>query len=397
MPGFNVSHFQEELKMESTRILDYWIKFMRDETYGGFYGCRDHYNHLTDNAPKGAVLNARILWTFSAAYRQIGKSTYREYAGIAYQYFVDHFIDKKYGGVVWEVDYKGNPTNNRKQIYALGFAIYGLSEYYRATGSDEAKEYAIDLFNLIEKHSFDLENGGYIEALAQNWSKLEDMRLSEKDANFPKSMNTHLHILEPYTNLYRIWKDEQLERQINGLLRVFLDHIINQKTSHFDLFFEMDWTVRSTMVSYGHDIEGTWLLTEAAEKTGNQELLEEVKVMAIRMTDRNIAESLDDDGGIYYEKEGTNLDSDKHWWPQAEAMVGYINAWQISGNDDYLELAHNSWQFIQKRIIDKENGEWYWCVDKSGKPVDSEDKAGFWKCPYHNSRACIEVINRLKS
>ncbi|MFC2125157.1 AGE family epimerase/isomerase [Bacteroidota bacterium] len=393
--GIKVDKFCIELKGELSNILNYWMKDMRDEERGGYYGRRDHFNQLIDKAPKGAVLNARILWTFSAAFRETKEPVYKEYAEIAYQFMLNHFIDKEFGGIVWEVDYLGNPSNYRKQIYAQGFAIYGFSEYYRITGKDEALRHAIKLFTLIEEHSYDPLNGGYIEALDRDWSHLEDVRLSEKDDNLPKSMNTHLHILEPYTNLYRVWKDERLERQIQGLIRVFLDHIINSGTAHFNLFFDMDWTVRSTMVSYGHDIEGTWLLTEAADELDDLGLLEEVKAIAIRMTDTTIAEGLDEDGAIYYEKEGQHLDSDKHWWPQAEAMVGYVNAWQITFNHDYLDLAIIAWQFIKKRIIDKNNGEWFWRVDRSGNPIDSEDKAGFWKCPYHNSRACIEIINRL--
>lgn len=392
-----VEEFRKELQSELDNILSYWEQNTIDQANGGFIGKIDHFNNRVPECPKGAVLNARILWTYSAAFNQSNDNRWLKLASRAYEYLIDHFLDHTHGGLIWEVDYLGNPSNTRKQIYAQGFGIYGFSEYYKATGNEESLEIAKSLFHLIEKHSFDEANGGYIEALSADWEPLEDMRLSEKDANYPKSMNTHLHILEPYTNLYRVCKDEELETQIKRLIRTFLDQIIDTGTGHFHLFFEKEWQVRSDIISYGHDIEGAWLLTEAAEALGDESLLKEVQQMAIKMTDATIEEGLDVDGGLFYEKEGDHLDADKHWWPQAEAMVGFLNAFQISGDEKYLNTSMQSWEFIKANLLDKENGEWYWKVDQSGNPDPTHDKAGFWKCPYHNSRACIEVINRLRS
>ena len=392
----NIENIREELLKELVNILTYWENHTIDHDSGGFYGKINHYNHIVKDAPKGVVLNTRILWTFSAAYNHLKKKEYLQIASRAFEYIKDNFYDREYGGLIWEVDHEGNPLNTRKQIYAQGFGIYGFSEYFKASKDMSSLELAQSLFKEIELNSFDSEYGGYVEALNRDWSPLEDMRLSEKDANFPKSMNTHLHILEPYTNLYRVWKDDRLRQQIRGLIRVFLDRIINKQTYHFNLFFEMDWTVRSSIISYGHDIEGTWLLSEAALEIEDEGLLKEVNATAVKMTDAVIMEGLDKDGGIFYEKDGIHLDSDKHWWPQAEAMVGFINTWQITGDKKYLEHALNAWRFIKKNVLDKVNGEWFGRVNRSGVPVDTEDKAGFWKCPYHNSRACIEIINRLE-
>jgi len=232
--------------------------------------------------------------------------------------------------------------------------------------------------------------------LSEDWSPLEDMRLSEKDANEPKSMNTHLHILEPYTNLYRYWKNPLLGESIRKLIRVFLDQIIDRRTAHFNLFFDMDWTVKSSIVSYGHDIEGSWLLSEAAEELGDEALINEVNEMALRMVNVTLDEASDDDGSIFYESEGMHLDTDKHWWPQAEAMVGYTNAWKLTGDQKYLDQAEKVWDFIDLYLVDHELGEWFWRVDLDGTPYISDEKAGFWKCPYHNSRALMEVMKRLK-
>lgn len=391
-----VSEFIESQLAELDNILSFWIKHTIDEKNGGFYGTILSSGVTVKNANKGAILNGRILWSFSAAYNFNKNPKYLEVAERAFNYFSDYFIDKKNGGIFWELDYTGNPVNRRKQAYALGFAIYGLSEYYRASGNERSLNLAQELFWTIEKNLSDKEFGGYIEALSENWEPLEDMRLSLKDANEPKSMNTHLHLLEPYTNLYRSWKNPILADCIKKLIRIFLDKIIDNKTAHFNLFFDMDWKVKSSIISYGHDIEGSWLLYEAAEELGVHNLIEEVKAMAIRMVDVTKNEGSDIDGSIFNEREGAHLDTDKHWWPQAEAMVGYINVWQITGDKKYLDEAEKVWNFIKLRIIDNELGEWFWRVDKSGDPYISDDKTGFWKCPYHNTRALIEVVSRLR-
>lgn len=224
--------FTEEL---TQNILPFWINKMQDNQNGGFYGQIDGRNQLHDKANKGAVLNARILWTFSAAYRILGNKQYLEMATRAYDYIKQYFMDKELGGIYWELDYKGNPINTKKQVYAQGFALYGFSEYYRATNKEEALNLAIDFFHLIEKYK-DRQYGGYFEAFTREWEPIEDMRLSEKDANEKKSMNTHLHILEPYTNLLRIWKNDKLEKAQEELIDIFSDNILDNGTYHQHLF-----------------------------------------------------------------------------------------------------------------------------------------------------------------
>jgi cellobiose epimerase len=392
----SITEFIGELNGELDRIMDFWIKHAIDNGNGGFYGKILSSGVRVKDATKGAILHGRILWSFSAAYIYNGNKKYLEMADRAFQYMADHFIDKKNGGVYWELDCKGNPVNTRKQAYALGFAIYGFSEYYKATGNEKSLQLAQELFWTLEKNYVDKEFGGYIEALSEDWSPLEDMRLSVKDANEPKSMNSHLHIIEPYTNLYRCWKNPILADSIRKLIRIFLDKIIDNNTAHFNLFFDMDWTVKSSIVSYGHDIEGSWLLSEAAEVLGDEQLIKETNAMALRMVEVTCLEGSDVDGSLFYEREGNNFDTDKHWWPQAEAMVGYTDAWKKTGDKSYLSRAEMIWDFIDLHIIDHGLGEWFWRVDSEGNPYETDEKTGFWKCPYHNTRSLIEVINRLK-
>lgn len=397
-----ISHIQlrGELFNELTQnILPYWMHKMKDDANGGFYGRRDGFDVLEDQADKAIILNTRILWTFSHAIRRAGDVpdllAYRAMADRAYKYINEYFIDKNHGGVFWMVDYKGNPVSTKKQIYAQAFAIYAFSEYYLATGEQAAFMKAIELYTLIEQHSFDTTHNGYLEAFDLQWNLLEDLRLSDKDANEKKTMNTHLHVLEAYTNLYRCWKDAGLKRQLTNLIHLFLDKIIDQ--NHFQLFFDEQWNVKSKTVSFGHDIEGSWLLQEAAEVLHDETLIAITKKKAVAMVDVTIKEGLDVDGGLMNERHGDgSLDRDKHWWPQAEALVGLVNAWQLTKNNKYLLCAEKIWNFIDSHLIDLEKGEWHWRTDVAGKIVRSEEKAGPWKCPYHNGRAAMELLNRLQ-
>jgi mannobiose 2-epimerase len=392
-----LSAFANELNDELNRILKYWQENSVDKENGGFIGQIDHFSHTNPLASKGAVLNTRILWAFSAAYNFTKNPEYLKIAKRAYEYIRDFFLDKENGGLIWEVNHVGKPVNTRKQTYAQGFGIYGFSEYFRVSGDKESLRIAKVIFHLLEKHCYDLHSGGYLEALSHDWQPMDDMRLSPKDENYPKSMNTHLHILEPYTNLYRVWKNDALAGQMKNLIRTFLDHIVDQKTGHFHLFFEKDWTVKSEIISYGHDIEGAWLLTEAAEVLGDMDLLKEVEAVAIKMTHATLAEGTAGDGSLFYERESSpgHLDTDKHWWPQAEAVIGFLNAYQISGDEVFLQKSMQTWEFIKNHMLDKKNGEWYWSVDENGIPGETNNKAGFWKCPYHNSRACMEGVHRI--
>jgi cellobiose epimerase len=393
--------FREELYAELTgNILPYWMNTMVDETYGGFYGRRNGLDELVPQADKGVILNTRILWTFSHAYQKVKNSPdqerYRETASRAYEYLIQNFMDHENGGVYWMVNFKGDPVYTKKQIYAQAFAIYALTEYHLATQNKQALDHAITIFRLIEKHSFDPIHGGYYEAFDHDWKLLADQRLSDKDANESKTMNTHLHVLEAYTNLHRCWKNSLVERQLSRLILIFLDKIIDQK-NHLQLFFDEKWNVKSSVVSFGHDIEASWLLVEAAAELGDKALLERVQAKSLQLVKAVESEGLSTDGAVFNEiMEDGSLDKDIHWWQQAEAMVGFFQAWELTGDESYLKKVRALWLFIQQHVVDRKHGEWLWLL-KDNYSIDAkEDKAGPWKCPYHNGRACMELIQRLK-
>lgn len=377
-------------------ILRFWLDKMVDQEHGGFYGRIDGHEHLHADAEKGAILNARILWAFSAAYRVLGDKTYLEAASRAKHYIIDYFIDPEYGGVYWSLDCNGKPLDTKKQFYAIGFAIYGMSEYARATGDAEALKVAIDLYRCIEEHALDHEYNGYIEAMTRDWQPIADMRLSELDANYPKSQNTHLHIIEPYTNLYRVWKSDELKASLHNLIDIFTDRILNPETHHLDLFFDMDWKRGAgALESYGHDIECSWLIHEAALVLGDAEVLKKVEPI-VEMVAKASEKGLNADGSIVHEAnlDTGYVDSDLHWWVQAEAVVGFFNIYQYFGDESALQKAQHCWTYIKENLIDNENGEWHWSRRKDGTLNLDDDKAGFWKCPYHNSRMCLEIIER---
>ena len=377
-------------------ILRFWLDKMVDQEHGGFYGRIDGHEHLHADAEKGAILNARILWAFSAAYRVLGDKTYLEAASRAKHYIIDHFIDPEYGGVYWSLDCNGKPLDTKKQFYAIGFAIYGMSEYARATGDAEALKVAIDLYRCIEEHALDREYNGYIEAMTRDWQPIADMRLSELDANYPKSQNTHLHIIEPYTNLYRVWKSDELKASLHNLIDIFTDRILNPETHHLDLFFDMDWKRGAgALESYGHDIECSWLIHEAALVLGDAEVLKKVEPI-VEMVAKASEKGLNADGSMVHEAnlDTGYVDSDLHWWVQAEAVVGFFNIYQYFGDESALQKAQHCWTYIKENLIDNKNGEWHWSRRKDGTLNLDDDKAGFWKCPYHNSRMCLEIIER---
>ena len=418
---------QEMREVLEDNILRFWMDNMVDEEHGGFYGRMDGKGVMHPDADKGAILNARILWTFSAAYRVLGKSEYLAMATRAKEYIMEHFIDPEYGGVYWSVDYMGNPVDTKKQFYAIGFVIYGMSEYARATGDREALDYALQLFDCIEEHAFDSEHNGYIEACTREWGEIADMRLSELDANYPKSQNTHLHIIEPYTNLLRCLKELKakescdyvpaigsvlpigisvpmetvlcVEGALRNIIDIFTDKILNPETHHLDLFFDMDWTRGAGQLeSYGHDIECSWLMHEAALVLGDAQVLAKVEPI-VREVAKASEKGLRPDGSMIHEAnlDTGHVDDDLHWWVQAENVVGWVNLYQHFGDEDALQKALHCWEYIKQNLIDYEHGEWFWSRHPDGTLNTVDDKAGFWKCPYHNGRMCLEIIERYET
>ena len=376
-------------------ILNYWVKKVYDPHRKTFIGVIDRNEIPQPDAALGVVLISRILWTFSSAYQDYPTAIYQKMADEAYRILTENFWDKESGGVYWTVKPNGEVEDSSKQFYAQSFAIYGLSEYARTFNHKQSKELAVSLLMLMERFAFDPEFGGYFEAKAANWTDPSRDFITPAGDNTKKSMNTHLHVLEAYTNLYRVYPDQELKEKIVHILDMFTRHIINPENHHFHLFFDTDWSVQSTAISYGHDIEGSWLLWEAAEVIHDKQIMEKLKPVLVNMAYAVGHAAIDPSGGLYNESDGDHWDKNFHWWPQSEAVVGFYNAWQLTGDPRFLQWCKGTWEFIKKHQVDHVNGEWHSLIGLDLKVISSS-KVSPWKCPYHNGRMCLEMIRRIK-
>ena len=377
---------QEVIQDLTENILPFWASHSLDPS-GGFYGTLNFDGTPKEGAPKGGILNARLVWTFSSAYRILNDEQYRTLADRAQRYFLDHFIDLEYGGSFYIVNADGSPLDMHKNTYQNVFAIYGLSEHYHATGNKESLDAAIAIYQKLIEYAYDPVNGGFIESFTHDWQMI--------DEEFPKTMNTNLHVLEALTNLYRVWKDEGLKQHLREEIDVMSYKVLNQTTWHEQLFLTMDWQNQRDIDSYGHDIEFSWLLVEAAEVLGDEDILEDTRRIAVNLANVQLEQGIDEKGAMMYEKSDDHLIDILEWWTQAETVVGFLNAWQISGDVKFLHAAVRTWEWIKTYMIDREYGEWYRNVNPDGTPQAKRVKADQWRCPYHNSRMGFEVLRRF--
>ena len=394
-PKERMNRLKNEVSSNLTQnLLPFWSAKMVDYKNGGFFGRINGDNQVYPKEDKGGILNARILWTYSSAYRIFKDTAYLRLATRSKDYIMAHFIDKEFGGAYRSVKSTGEPSDTRKQTYTQSFFIYGLAEYYRATGDKEALAAAKDIFNLFEKYALDKKSGGYFEVYSRDWKRTHDKLIGESTTNDEKTMNTHLHLMEAYTNLYRVWPDKSVGVRLKALVDIFLDKIIDARTSHLICFLDKDWKKNSAVDSYGHDIESSWLLNEAAGLLGDPALLAKVKDVSIKIANA-AAEGLNTDGSLNYEKNLTNgkVSTERSWWAQSECIVGYVNAYELTEHEKYLDNAINCWNYTKNHFVDNKNGGWFSSVSESG--VARGEKGGFWVCPYHNGRMCMEVVERI--
>ncbi|MDX1676123.1 MAG: AGE family epimerase/isomerase [Longimicrobiales bacterium] len=395
-PDAAIEALEREAREELVHgILPFWSGPAVDAETGGFVGWVGPDGRPDPEAPRGGVLNARILWAFSAAHR--GGSTTAAMAARAADVFTGRFLDPEHGGVYWTVDRAGRPVDDRKHVYAQAFGVYALAEHHRATGAASSLQAALALFEQVERRARDPEHGGYREAFARDWTPLDDARLGEGDLDVAKSENTHLHVLEAYTTLLRAAPGPEVEAALRSLVELFLDRIIDP-AGHVLPFFDRDWTVRSRAVSFGHDIETAWLLADATDALGDAALGTRSRDAALLLTDTVLREGLDrEHGGVFYEVRDGMVDREKEWWTQAEAVVGFLHAYQDTARPELLAAALDTWAFLRTHLVDREAGEWRRRVDRDGTPQPGHETVGPWKGPYHNTRACLEIMARART
>ena len=390
-------------------ILSYWMKYGVEKDGQGFYGAVNLNNEPVLSANKTSVLNARILWTFAAAAKKYPGTGYDEIAHKSFRVVTEDFADKKHGGFYMELNSDNQVANDIKHTYSQAFVIYSLSKYYEFNPETEVMDKVQDFFYFLDKKTKDPEHIGYLESFTRNWKIYEENRMA--DNNEPKSMNTHLHLLEAYAAVYKIWKDDLVKQRLTELIEIFIHNIIRED-GHLGIFFSEEFSETDSskaICSFGHDIEASWLIWEAAEILGDESITAKIKPLILKMADAVLRVGVDKDGGLFLEstRYGSHVRTNKHWWLQAENLVGFMNSFQLTGDPLYWDTVKLSWDFIDKHVIDHEGGEWFTKVNRLGEPylIEPEDdpspyyrndwKIDPWKCPYHNGRAMIELTNRI--
>ncbi len=384
-----------EVRKELTdRIIPFW-KQLRDDEHGGYYGYMDFDLNVDKCYEKGCILNSRILWFFSNAYMTLKDKTLLAEADHAYKFMRDCCEDKDFGGVFWSVSYDGKPLDTTKHIYNQAFAIYALSSYYAASNDGGALEFAMDLFEKIE--TIGTDSYGYLESFNRKWELEDNDKLSENGLLADKTMNTLLHVLEAYTELYRVNKDEKVKAALVKILDAFRNQVYNEKTNRLEVFFDEKMNTISDLYSYGHDIEASWLLDRACTVLSDEKITAETKEYTNALVAEVYKEALDN-GAMNNECFKGVVDTTRVWWVQAEAMVGFYNCYEKTKEEKYKDITEQLWEYIKKYIIDKRSGsEWFWDLDKDGNPVSKKPIVEPWKCPYHNGRMCMEIMRRCNN
>ena len=373
-------------------IIPFWKK-LRDTQHGGYYGYMDFDLQVDKKYEKGCILNSRILWFFSNAYLTLGEKDLLDEADHAYLFMKDYCRDPKNGGVFWSVTYDGKVADSTKHTYNQAFAIYALSSYYGASGNKEALEFAKQLFHIIETTCRD--SYGYLESFTIDWQPEDNDKLSENGLLADKTMNTLLHVLEAYTELYRVAPSEEVGRSLERILKSFYDQVYNKESHRLEVFFDEKMKTISDLYSYGHDIEASWLLDRAAKILGDDKLQKETYAYTTELAKEVYREALDQ-GAMNNECFKGQVDKTRVWWVQAEAMVGFYNCFEKTGEEKYRKITEDLWAYIKEYIIDKRQGsEWFWDLNEEGKPESKKPIVEPWKCPYHNGRMCMEMIRRM--
>ncbi len=387
--------YEMAYKELTENLMPWWIKYSVDEENGGFYGEVDNDNKPIEGATKFITLNARLIWTFSSCYRVLGDEKYLVYAKRAYDYFVKHFWDEETEGAHTRLNAKGEVIDDHKFIYGNAFAIYGFSEYARATGDQKALSYAQRLAKRLDKHVYDPVNKGYLEAFTRDWKHDPWIRGVNRLPSDEKTMNTHLHLIEAYTCLLR--SDKSFKSKVREHLYVMINKIVDHNIHHYYYFQDRRWNPTTPEISYGHDIEGSWLMMETAEVLGEPEAEKFAREVCVNMARACYDEGRTAQGAMLteYDPSTGHVAQRLSWWEQNEAVVGFLNAWEMTGEEKFLDASLQCMEYIDKYFVDHKNGGWFAGLDLEGK-LRSNLKVSGPICPYHNARMCLEIIERYR-
>ena len=383
--------FQEHLEND---LIPFWNR-MKDEINGGFYGYADAEGNPDMKSVKGVILNSRILWFYASAYQLLRKPELLEMADHAYRFLVDHCFDSQYGGVYWSVHCDGTVCDDTKHTYNQAFAIYALSAYYQSSGRKEALNLAYVLYRVIEEKCRD--RNGYLEAFKRDFTPSSNEKLSENGVLAERTMNTLLHVLEAYSELYHVDPFYEVGDSIRSILRLFEKKIYDSEKQICDVFFDADYRSLIDLESFGHDIETSWLIDRGCSVLEDKAYQKEMQAMINGLAESAYRNAFDKrQNALNNEREGDRIDSQKIWWVQAESVVGFYNVYQKNPQKtEYLHTAEKIWEFIQNHVIDSRSGEWIESIPADNLPDSGQALVHPWKCPYHNGRMCMEMIQRL--
>ena len=380
----------------TVNLLPWWMEKAVDTANGGFYGEIDSDGRPVPDAPKFITLNARLVWTFASAYRVLGDEKYRDMANRAYAYFTEHFLDREYGGCYTLLDSAGRVLDDHKFIYGNAFALYGLSEFARALGSAEALSLAWEQAQNLEK-AWDAQYKGYYETAAGDWTPTPWVRGVNRCPTDVKTMNSHLHLLEAFACHLRVNRNRFTQNRVRQLLHIMLNRIVDNDIHHYHCYFDRAWNPTSWEISFGHDIEGSWLRLEAAEVLGEEETLRRTRDVCVNMARAALEEGFTEAGAMLTEYDPVSGKRSKTltWWEQNEAVVGFLNAWELTGDEAFLDASVRCFEYAGRHFIDRERGGWYPALTLAGDSC-GRSKASGWICPYHNSRMSLEIIERYR-
>lgn len=372
-------------------ILPFW-KNLKDDEFGGYYGLVDFDLNIDKKAEKGCILNSRILWFFSNAYLTLKDESVLPYAKHAYEFMKNYCFDNVNGGIYWSLNYDGTPSDTTKHTYNQAFAIYALSSYYAATGDKEAITLANNLFDIIESKMTD--ELGYLEAFTIDFKPESNEKLSENGVMAEKTMNTLLHVFEAYTECVRVTGNEGMKNRLYFMLDVIADKIFNPELQRQEVFFDREYNTLIDLHSYGHDIETAWLVDRCLEVLGDEKLTEKISPITKTLTEKIYNRAYVNHSLLNECERGVD-DTTRIWWVQAEAVVGFYNGYEKTGDEKYKDAAVDIYNYIEEQLVDKrKDSEWFWCLDENNKPTSKQPIVEPWKCPYHNGRMCFELINR---
>ena len=373
-------------------IIPFW-KGLKDEEAGGYYGLLNFDLELDKKAVKGCILNSRILWFFSNGVTRLKDRELLPYADHAFAFMKEYCFDKENGGVYWSLNYDGSVSDPTKHTYNQAFAVYALSSYYEASGKEEAKVLAFELFDIIEGKCRD--EGGYLEAFTVDFCPESNEKLSENGVIATRTMNTLLHVFEAYTELYRVTGEKKVADKLKEILECFYEDVYHKERHRLEVFFDKDYKSLIDLHSYGHDIETAWLIRRGTDVLGDDTYTEKMLPIILDLTGQ-VYRTAFDGHSLANECEKGKVDENRIWWVQAETVIGFLNGWQLAPeHTEYLEGARSTWNFIKEHVVDKRPGsEWFWDVNKEGKSVSGKPIVEPWKCPYHNGRMCLEVMRR---